>query len=236
MNRSTIVTCGFVLAIGACAFAPSVLSHQINDGGQGVPAKDNQAERDRLERKFAELSAKRAKSMTLPELQQAVEQDLDRELNRATEILRNLAANHPKTPVGRKAKRALDVLDKNDSEGSAWQAFSEEKLQQLLGEKKSVLISFSAEWCLLCKRNERVALTTSETSTLLAEHDIVPLRADYTDSDEDVSKYLKQFNSISVPLTVIIPNGEIEKARVLRDAITQAALTDSIKETVGQAK
>ena len=217
-------------------FIPSVLSHQINGGGQDVSAKGNQAKRDRLERKFVELSAKRAKSMTLPELQQAVEQDLDRELNRASEILRNLATNHPKTPVGRKAKRALDVLDKNDSEGSAWQAFSEEKLQQLLGEKKSVLISFSAEWCMTCKLNERVVLSTPETRTLLADHNIVPLRADYTDADEDIAKYLKQFDSISVPLTVIIPNGEIEKAKVLRDAITQAALTDSIKETVGQAK
>lgn len=72
MKRSTIVTCGLVLAIGTCVFIPSVLSHQINDGGQDVSAKGNQAKRDRLERKFVELSAKRAKSMTLPELQQAV--------------------------------------------------------------------------------------------------------------------------------------------------------------------
>ena len=115
-----------------------------------------------------------------------------------------------------------------------WQNFSEQNLQAAMSEKKTVLVDFTAQWCLTCKANERFALNTEDTLELVKEHGIVPLYADYTDESDEIRRWLEKYESISVPLTVIFPAGKPpEQAIVLRDVYTQGQLLDSLRQAVG---
>ncbi|WP_298858952.1 cytochrome c biogenesis protein CcdA, partial [uncultured Gimesia sp.] len=62
-----------------------------------------------------------------------------------------------------------------------WVPFNVTELNQLRSENKTVLIDFSAEWCLTCKTNEKYALNTEETLELIKKHNVVTMYADYTD-------------------------------------------------------
>jgi len=62
-----------------------------------------------------------------------------------------------------------------------WEAFSAARLAQLTSEQKTVLVDFTADWCLTCKFLEHTVLNTEEVRRLVADHGIVTLSADWTD-------------------------------------------------------
>lgn len=113
-----------------------------------------------------------------------------------------------------------------------WQPFSEQRLKGLLGENRTVLVDFTADWCLTCKYNEATALNTRETRDLISKHDVVPLYADYTNESEEIKSWLARFDSISVPLTVIFPAGRADQPIILRDVYTKATLLEKLQEAV----
>jgi len=113
-----------------------------------------------------------------------------------------------------------------------WQPFSETALRSSLAENKTVLIDFSADWCLTCKRNEKFALNTRETLDLVNQHEVVTYYADYTGESPEIKRWLDKFKSISVPLTVIFPAGKPDDPIILRDLYTKNKLIDNLKQAV----
>ena len=53
-----------------------------------------------------------------------------------------------------------------------WKPFAGQTVQQELLNGRTVLIDFTAEWCLACKVNEKLALNTSDTLALINQHDV----------------------------------------------------------------
>lgn len=127
-----------------------------------------------------------------------------------------------------------DIVE--DGKTLPWQNFTETRLMSLLEQKETVMVDFSADWCQSCKLNEHVALNTPETLGLIKQHNIIPLYADWTRANPEIDKYLERFDSISIPLTVIIPNGDLENPIILRDAFTQGVMSRAIKKAVANGK
>lgn len=113
-----------------------------------------------------------------------------------------------------------------------WEQFSEDRLQAALADNKTVLVDFSAKWCLTCKANEKFALNTEETRKLVDDNGIITLYADYTRESPEIKKWLDKFESISVPLTVIFPAGRSDSPIVIRDLYSQATLTENLQTAV----
>ncbi len=107
-------------------------------------------------------------------------------------------------------------------DGIAWTNFSEDELRKGLQSNQPVFIDFTADWCINCKTYERLVLETPAIRSAFREHKIVALRADWTDRDPVVSKWLEKFGGIGVPLYVLFRPGE--KEPVVMDALTQGSL------------
>ena len=122
--------------------------------------------------------------------------------------------------------------DADDSGKLPWEPFSEERLVELRQQKRGVLIDFSAEWCLVCKKNETFALNTPATRKLIRQHGIVTMYADATHGSPLVKRWLRKFNSSSVPLTVIFPVGRPNEAILIRDSYSQSKLLEKLREAV----
>jgi thiol:disulfide interchange protein DsbD len=117
-----------------------------------------------------------------------------------------------------------------------WKAFREDTLLELRTAGKPALIDFTADWCLICKTNERIALNTEQTAKYVKDKGIVTLVADWTNKSEEIRKWLNKFNRDSVPLTVIVPPNPEAKLIVLAGAYTQGQLLEKLDEAMKQAK
>lgn len=89
-----------------------------------------------------------------------------------------------------------------------WRKFTPETLEALRAQGRAVFIDFTADWCITCKVNERVALSKPEVAAAFAEKNVVALKADWTNSDEVVTKALEGYGRNSIPLYVYYPAGQ----------------------------
>lgn len=109
-----------------------------------------------------------------------------------------------------------------------WQPFSEVKLAQLRSEGKTVMIDFTADWCLTCKLNLVTAIETENVASLIKENKVVPLIADWTDQSPEIKKKLAELKSASIPVLAIYPpNAE---PIILRDTLVESTVLTALKQ------
>ena len=89
-----------------------------------------------------------------------------------------------------------------------WQTWSAETVEELLSEGIPVYIDFTAQWCLTCQVNKRVAYT-DEVTKLAKEKRIIFLKADKTAANPAIEAKLLELGRSAIPVNVLmIPNEE----------------------------
>ena len=121
-------------------------------------------------------------------------------------------------------------IGKTDPDSIAWVDFSEARLKSELAAGRNVFVDFTADWCITCKFNERTAINTPSARALLAEKNIVPIKADWTNSNPEITAALKSFGRVGVPLYVLYPAKDPANPIVLPELLTEAILVDALKK------
>lgn len=115
--------------------------------------------------------------------------------------------------------------------GLPWEPFGAARLEQLTSAQKTVLVDFTADWCLTCKFLEHTVLNTEEVRRLVADNGVVTLSADWTDRNPEIGKLLEALGSKQVPVIAIFPAGRPNQPIVLRAGdITQKNLLGKLQE------
>ena len=102
--------------------------------------------------------------------------------------------------------------------------FSDEELAKNLA-KGPVFLNFTADWCITCKVNERVALKTEETLKFFEKKNIFYLEADWTNKNELIAKKLASFGRSSIPLYIYYPD-EKSAPIILPEILTESVIQD----------
>lgn len=85
--------------------------------------------------------------------------------------------------------------------------FSSTELDQLLGRGEAVFVYFTADWCVTCKLNERVALSQPSVHQAFADNDVTVMVGDWTNQNPDITRTLQRYGRIGVPLYLYFPEG-----------------------------
>lgn len=105
--------------------------------------------------------------------------------------------------------------------------FSGIKLEELRGEGQAVFVDATADWCITCKVNESVALSSHAVRAKFAEKNITYMVADWTHGDPEITAYLKSFGRAGVPIYVYYqPHGD---PVVLPQILTKSIVLKAIK-------
>ncbi len=124
-----------------------------------------------------------------------------------------------------------------DDEGDRpWPRFTLAKLGRLtLGQRRTVLVDFTADWCLTCKALEKFVLKTDEVESALAQANVVTMEADYTKKPPEIDRTIKALGGVGVPLIAIFPAADPYDPIVFSDAkYTKAQLIEAISQATGQ--
>ena len=110
------------------------------------------------------------------------------------------------------------------------QGFSEpwspQRLTELQEAQQPVLVNMTADWCITCLVNERVALDTDSSRAALEEYNVTYLKGDWTLRDAEISGYLQSYQRDGVPLYVLYWPGQPPK--VLPQILTPNTLRDQL--------
>ena len=83
--------------------------------------------------------------------------------------------------------------------------FSEAHHAQLQAQHRPVFVYFTADWCLTCKVNEKVAIDTQAVQDAFKAHNIAVLEGDWTNGDPAISHFLNDHGRSGVPYYLFYP-------------------------------
>jgi thiol:disulfide interchange protein len=109
-----------------------------------------------------------------------------------------------------------------------WQPYSEQGLDAARAAGHPVFIDFTAAWCLSCQFNEKAVLKSADVESALLRGGVVTMRADWTNSDPEITKKLASVGRAGVPTYVLYPATAGSAADVLPELLTKDLVLKAI--------
>ena len=128
----------------------------------------------------------------------------------------------------KKTKGAESAAVANDV-GILWETFSAERVEAAKKEGRPVFIDFTAEWCVNCKTNEKLVLNTAGLAQAFKAKNVLTLKADWTDFDPEIGKWIAKFQRVGVPVYVLYRPGETQPV-VFPELLTQKTVLDELNK------
>lgn len=108
----------------------------------------------------------------------------------------------------------------NGNNDQPWQPYSATALKQLLNNQQAVFINLTADWCITCLANEKLALSSDRFLDVLKENNITYLKGDWTNYNPEITRLLNQHQRSGVPLYLFYPE-ETDTPMILPQLLTE---------------
>lgn len=113
--------------------------------------------------------------------------------------------------------------------GLKLERFDSDRVKQYIAAGQPTFVYFTADWCLSCKTNERVALATDEVAEAFNSRGIKVVEGDWTTEDPVITEWLGMYDRAGVPLYLYFPEGSsLRTATILPQILTPGIVIDVI--------
>ncbi|MFZ5831437.1 MAG: cytochrome c biogenesis protein CcdA [Planctomycetota bacterium] len=130
------------------------------------------------------------------------------------------------------AQGALSAASTREEKGFRlpWQPYTRRDLDAHIAANRTVLVEFTADWCLTCKGLEAYVLNTEGVQQRVQDNGVVTLKADWTNRDPEVTEMLVLLTGAKqVPTLAIFPAGRPNEPIVFdRGGYTQQDLLEAL--------
>lgn len=110
-----------------------------------------------------------------------------------------------------------------------WQPYSQKRLDQLLANGTPTFVNLTADWCITCLANEKVALDTETSINAFEQAGIVKLKGDWTHYNPEITHLLSQFGRNGVPLYLLYSGRKNDPPVILPQILRERTITNAIK-------
>jgi thiol:disulfide interchange protein DsbD len=118
---------------------------------------------------------------------------------------------------------------KESPEGIDWQRWDPAAVAQARAQRRPVLVDFTADWCLTCQANKRLAIDIPSVRRKIKEINALPLLGDYTRQPDNITAELNRFGRAGVPLVLVYPKDPEESPIVLPEALTPGIVSGALE-------
>lgn len=117
-----------------------------------------------------------------------------------------------------------------------WESYSSSRLEQLRKEGKTVMVDFTAKWCLNCQLNTKWSIEVPQVVEKVEGNGVATLLADKTDESPEIdNKLIELQGTTSIPFLVIYPANPDQDPIVLTGVFTKGDLIKAL-ENAGPSK
>lgn len=115
----------------------------------------------------------------------------------------------------------------------AWQPYSDSTLTAARASGLPVMLDVTADWCLTCKVNERLALGAERVRAALEADSVQLLRADWTSRSPGITRLINGFGRSGVPVVVLYPPGDRSRPVLLPTLLTPGIVIEALASMPG---
>lgn len=136
--------------------------------------------------------------------------------------------------IGASSTSTLNITKEayaTEAEGGeiAWNDFSPKHMQTFQESKRPIFIDFTAKWCLICQANHLV-LSTAEVQSKMLEKNVIMVKADWTRSDPEITKFLRRFGRNGVPLYLLYSGTADAHPQILPQVLTPEIVIEALNK------
>ncbi len=131
-------------------------------------------------------------------------------------------------PTAKPSAEAAAKTGTDTGFGVAWQPFDQSRIEDLVGQGKTVLVDVTADWCITCQVNKRLVLTQGAVKDAVESGRIIAMVADWTRPDPKISAYLASFGRYGIPFNAVYgPNAP--RGMALPELLTETLVVDAME-------
>jgi suppressor for copper-sensitivity B len=109
-----------------------------------------------------------------------------------------------------------------------WLEFDRQEAEMLAAEGELVFVDVTADWCFTCKVNERLVLETPEVAATFKQLGVVPMKADWTNRDDEIASFMADFDRYGIPFYLLYrPDRE---PHLFGELLTKEGLIDTVEK------
>jgi len=108
-----------------------------------------------------------------------------------------------------------------------WASFEPELAPALVKDGRVVFIDVTADWCITCKVNKRMALNDHEVMQALSDPLVIAMQGDWTRRDDGILAFLTRHGRYGIPFNVLYGPGAPD-GLVLPELLSKSAALDAI--------
>jgi len=109
-----------------------------------------------------------------------------------------------------------------------WHSWSPAAVAKAQAAGRPVLVDFTADWCVNCQVNKKIAIEIPSVRARLKSMNAVALLGDYTRFPDNITAELNRFNRAGVPLVLVYPKDATAPPIVLPEILTPGIVLDAL--------
>lgn len=121
------------------------------------------------------------------------------------------------------------ALNNQAQQQGRWQTYSPELLADLRSQGRPVFVNLTADWCLTCLANERIALDTPAVEAVFDALNVATIKGDWTNTDPKITELLQEYGRSGVPLYLWFPANHTGKGQILPQLLTKDLVIRTLK-------
>ena len=110
-----------------------------------------------------------------------------------------------------------------------WEDWSPERVSMALSEGRPVYVDFTARWCATCQTNKAAVFSSSEVVQHFLSHEVLALRADWTNRNPLITQELARYGRSAVPFNLVFHPSQ-DRAIVLPEILTPGIVLDALRK------
>lgn len=104
-------------------------------------------------------------------------------------------------------RQPVDVAAPATQGPVTWVPFERSEAERLAAAGRLVFLDITADWCVTCKVNERIVLNAPEVIAAFRAHDVLPMKADWTNRDDGIARFLAEHGRYGIPFYMLYRPG-----------------------------
>jgi thiol:disulfide interchange protein DsbD len=119
---------------------------------------------------------------------------------------------------------------KEGPDGIDWQRWTPAAVAQARAQGRPVFVDFTADWCLTCQANKRIAIDIPSVRAKLKQTNALALLGDYTRVPDNITTELNRFGRAGVPLVLVYSKNPDQPPAVLPEVLTPGIVLDALDQ------
>ena len=118
--------------------------------------------------------------------------------------------------------------------GIQWHNWSPSAVIAAQKNGQTVLVDFTAKWCMTCIANKKTSIDISSVRSLIAEKNIKAFRADFTRRPDHITRELAKWNRVGVPLVLVFSADINKKPQILPEVLTPSIVLEALNKSAAK--